>query len=276
MLEQLYFSKHQVINNYIHLRKRKLINKHKEIKIIGITRIRNEELIIEDTLKHMENMVDAIIVLDDFSTDNTLNIVKKNKKVVSILCNKYWNMDRTKEETEHRKLLLEEAKIFNPQWMFYFDADERFEIDKCEILELPSDIDGIRVRLFDAYITKNDNTSYSKNKQLMNFRRYFGPERRDILMIFRNEDYIDFKGLDAREPIGCKNETTKFYCQHYGKAISIDQWEETCEYYSKNFPEPYKSKWESRKGKAIHSLSDFNTILYEWEEVKKKYKKIYP
>jgi hypothetical protein len=278
MLGKLFFKKEFINKNYFYLKKRKFSIKHDDIKIIGITRIRNEELIIEDTLKHMSNIVDAIIILDDYSTDSTLKIIKKNKKVAEILCNKYWEKDRTAQETQHRKLLLDEAKKFNPEWIFYFDADERFEIDKDKILKLPQNIDGIRIKLFDAYITASDNIPYTNTNTntLMNFRKYFGPERRDILMIFRNEKYIEFKGLDAREPIGCKNEITEFYCQHYGKAISEEQWEETCDYYAKNFPEPYKSKWKNRKGKSIHTLSDFQSTLYTWEVVKKEYKRIHP
>lgn len=251
-----------------------LKNKYKKNKIIGITRIRNEELIIKDTLKHIEPFVDGIIVLDDNSQDQTEKIVKENEKVFEILKHKKWNQDRVFEETEHRKILLNIAKTYNPEWIFYFDADERFEINKEEILNLSTEIDGIRIRLFDAYITAEDQKEYEIGQPLWNFRKMFGQECRDILMIFRNTSYIRFEGLDAREPVGCKNIINKFYCQHYGKAVSIEQWEETCEYYAENFPEPYKTKWELRKGKAVHSVSDFETPLFMWEDVKNNFKKI--
>jgi hypothetical protein len=29
---------------------------------------------------------------------------------------------------------------------------------------------------------------------------------------------------------------TGLYCQHYGKSLSVDHWEETCEYYMRHFP----------------------------------------
>ena len=56
--------------------------------------------------------------------------------------------------------------------------------------------------------------------------------------------------------------------QHYGKAISIGHWEDTCNYYMEHFPQ-YSDKWRQRKGLAVHTLSDFGTPLYSWEEVKK-------
>lgn len=186
---------------------------------------------------------------------------------MKILCNSKWLECRTEQETYHRSLLLNEAKNYNSEWIFYFDCDERFELDVNELKGLPQEVDGVRISLFDGYMTEFDDASYNGG-ELMNFRKYFGPEMRDILMIFRNRDYIKFVGLDAREPFGCKNTVTLFYCQHYGKCISEEQWESTCAYYATYFPEPYKSKWEGRKGKHIHTLSDFGRELFTWDEVK--------
>jgi hypothetical protein len=58
---------------------------------------------------------------------------------------------------------------------------------------------------------------------------------------------------------------TGLYCQHYGKSLSVDHWEETCEYYMRHFPfDTYGQKWRDRKGRAIHTQSDFMRSLYEW------------
>ena len=58
---------------------------------------------------------------------------------------------------------------------------------------------------------------------------------------------------------------TDLYCQHYGKSLSVAHWEETCDYYVQHFPyETYGAKWEARKGKAIHTQSDYGNPLHEW------------
>jgi len=84
--------------------------------------------------------------------------------------------------------------------------------------------------------------------------------------LWRNNEYFEYIGPNRREPSGEKCTVSMFNCQHYGKAISIDQWEETCDYYYNFFPEPYKSKWFKRKGQAIHEISDFGRSLYNWGE----------
>ncbi|MCD5384454.1 MAG: hypothetical protein LRZ97_00890 [Candidatus Pacebacteria bacterium] len=81
------------------------------------------------------------------------------------------------------------------------------------------------------------------------FSRLFGPEYRDILILWRNNPQVKFRGVDSREPTS----------QH---------WKETCKYYVDNFPEPYISKWQERVGKAIHYESDFGRALYNWDDVK--------
>ena len=169
----------------------------------------------------------------------------------------------------HRQILLDAAQKYKPTWLFYSDCDERFEGNIKEfILSTRSrNIQGIKVSLFDAYMTCEDKKPY-KNGELYNFRKYFGPEVRNILMIWRNNSEVKFLGLNQRQPKVGGKVITKFFCQHYGKSLSIDHWEETCDYYAKYFTK-YKNKWLKRKGKAIHKKSDFGRKLYTWENVKK-------
>jgi len=246
-------------------------------QIIGMVRERNESLLLGDTLDHLSQFVDAIVVFDDASTDDSVEIAMNHPAVIEVIQSKFWRKEnRIWEEASNRKKLLSRARKYNPQWLFYCDADERFEGDIKNFLrnECPAEVDSIRISLFDAYITENDQEPYTKGEKLYNFRAMFGPERRDIIMLWRNKPNVVFNQKDGREPQNIsKNQITKFTCQHYGKSLSIQQWEETCDYYISHFPK-YRDKWKARKGKAIHHKSDFGRKLYAWSEVMSKSTKI--
>jgi hypothetical protein len=175
-----------------------------------------------------------------------------------------WDSNRAKAEYENRQAVLVEAlKIAKPDdWIVYFDADEfLFNFDKKV---LTNEVDGIRCRLFDVYLTSEDVKSmYSK-------RDYVGPEYRDILFFFRVASIVGYQFLDQRE---CSLKPDSKLIQagiikHFGKGFSVQQWEDTCDYYSKYFP-MYAEKWEKRKGKAVHTVSDFGAKLIKFSDVLK-------
>src|SRR5258707_14237310 len=58
--------------------------------LIGITRVRNEALILRDTLDYVGRNVDAIVAYDDASTDRTLEILGGHPKVALIVTNQSW------------------------------------------------------------------------------------------------------------------------------------------------------------------------------------------
>ena len=241
------------------------------LRAVALLRVRNEELILGDTLDELSQIVDGVVAFDDASDDSTLEILRSHDIVKAIVVNTNWEKEisaRLQAETNHRQTLLDVAKLhFSPDWFMCCDADERYFGEFREFFNLK--IDGkpnaVRVQLFDAYITERDQYPFKKGEKLRNFRKYFGPERRDIVMIFKNTPEVRFEGLDKREPTIAGETETMFYCQHYGKAISIDQHEANCDYYINHFPwETYGKKWMSRKGKAVHQKSDFNTKLYNW------------
>lgn len=242
-----------------------------EIALVALLRVRDEELILEDTLTHLAGFADLICAYEDASTDRTRQILRAHQKVGMVIQNDRWLSgadNRLRAETRHRGLLLQEARR---RWTFHWcmccDADERYigSIREFVTGSLEDKPDAVRVQLFDAYMTPDDLQPYPRGEPLLNFRRYFGPERRDILMLWKNSDSVRYAGLDAREPVLSGTEEVKFQCQHYGKSLSVEHWEATCEYYVRNFPwDPYGKKWMSRKGRAIHELSDFGRPLYRW------------
>ncbi|MDP3701024.1 MAG: glycosyltransferase family 2 protein [Hylemonella sp.] len=239
--------------------------------LVGITRVRNEDGILRDTLDHVGAFVDAIVAFDDASTDATREILRSHPKVAILIQSDHWEAGiqaRLLAETRHRGLLLDVVRQRLPcEWIYCFDADERLVGDVRGFLTAaPRDeCDGVRVSLFDAYLTPDDHAPLGPGNKLCDGRRFFGPERRDILMLWRNLPGVRFEGLDAREPTGVGQTVTYLRCQHYGKAISVEQWEATCDYYMAHFPaETYGRKWARRKGHAVHILSDFGYPLTPW------------
>jgi PAS domain-containing protein len=241
--------------------------------LVGLTRVRNESLLLPDTLDYLAKHVDAILAYDDASTDATVDILRVHPKVALIVANQTWEEDmaaRKLAEGRHRGLLLDMARERLPHdWMLCFDPDERITGDLRGFVEGlgTEEGDAVRVRLFDAYMTPEDHAPYRAGLPLLNFRRFYGPEQRDILMLWRNRPEIVFAEGDGRNPRGMSRVKTALYCQHYGKSLSVEHWEETCDYYIRHFPfETYGKKWTERKGQAIHTKSDFKRPLYEWGE----------
>ena len=176
--------------------------------LVALTRVRNEALLLPDTLDYLAAHVDAIVAYDDASTDDTVEILKRHPKVALIVANGAWEEDiaaRKLAEGRHRGLLLEMARAQLPHdWMLCFDPDERITGDlRGFVRGLAHDrCDALRVQLFDAYMTQGDHAPYTQGRELLDFRRFYGPEQRNILMLWRNRAGIVFAEGDGRTPRG--------------------------------------------------------------------------
>lgn len=240
----------------------------RKVRVRGITRVRNEEAIIKDTLDHLGTICDDIYVYDDASTDGTVTICENHPKVKKVVKGTSWDSDRERAEYENRQTLFNSASesLSDDDWLVYIDADERLHFNQA-IFQFP-DVDAIIMKLFDFYITEEDKDLPYPGRQ------YIGPEYRPILMAFRKRAALGYSMPDQRE-CSLKLGTRIVHdgsVAHYGKAISIDQWDRTVDYYVNHFPK-YAKKWEQRRGKAIHDKSDFGADLIKWEE---RFKKGYP
>lgn len=229
--------------------------------IAGITRVRNESLIIADTLTHYLQWCDRIYLYDDCSEDETAAIAEGFDRV-EVVMGDYWRPNRRPEETRHRKMMLDLAS--RHEWALCFDADERL------VGELPDmTADGYTFRLFDGYLTAS--TPDHTEGPLIDAPRMWGPEYRDILMLFRTA-HAEYVGDGNRCPrLRGRIDRAPMLVKHYGKCISRQQWEDTCAYYTgPSWTPKYRDKWEARKGKAEHTESDFGRPLYSWDELMRK------
>lgn len=233
------------------------------MKPTGITRVRNESLIIADTIEHYLKHCDRIILYDDCSTDDTVEIaLETGRDRINYIPGDEWRSDRSMENTRHRAILTAAALDMGAEWCLCFDADERL------VGEVPPlEGDGFRFRLFDGYMTPLLQAPHISGLPLDTLNRMWGPEYRDILMLFRT-DKARYVGTGRREP-ALKGRITlaPTMVKHYGKCLSVGHWEETCEYYTKGFPAHFRTKWAARKGKAIHTASDFGHPLFTWEDL---------
>lgn len=226
-------------------------------RVAGITKVRNEEHIMFDTLMHFSQFCDDIFVYDDFSTDATPDICEDFSTTVRVIRGTELDPNRPRAEARNRQAALTAARTVDPDWVICFDADERLDL-------LPKDwwkYDGVKMKLFDFYITEEDvDKRYDE-------RRWMGPEYREIMMMYRLTPSMRFQHYDQREMVlrGNVDILHGGYVKHYGKAISVEEWEKTCDYYAE-WPEPYATKWKNRRGKAVHSVSDFGRPLILWEE----------
>jgi glycosyltransferase involved in cell wall biosynthesis len=229
-------------------------------------KVRNEAHIIKDTLDNWAEMCTAgIYIYDDCSTDNTVEICRKHPAVKEVIQGSFWDPDREKAEWYNRQVILLRAKQDSgpDDWFVYFDSDEHlYNFHQYELFSDPA-TKAIACRLYDFYITPEDeNLNYKK-------REYVGPEYRTIPFFFRNSPYLKYHLPDQRIVSMEPGISIPIHgdIKHYGKGFSVQQWEDTCDYYIRFWPK-YSDKWRQRKGKAIHEdmLSDFGNKLIKWKD----------
>lgn len=87
--------------------------------------MKNEEDMIERTLDDVTQWADKIVVLDDGSTDGSVEIVRKYPKVVDV-CQRP-DKGNERSEGKDRQRLLEMAQSTGCEWVVFIDSDETFE-----------------------------------------------------------------------------------------------------------------------------------------------------
>ena len=238
--------------------------------LIGTTRLRNEALVLRDTLDHVGRHADAIVAYDDASTDADAGHSPQSPEGRAgpgkwVVGGGHQGAPACGRPASRVLLQIARAQM-QFDWMFCFDADERVTGDVGVSPDVrPSGCDGARVRLFDAYMTPDDHAPYQPGRELLDFRRFFGPGRTRHPDALAEPSAGDLRREHAREPGGLERVETGLYCQHYGKSLSVEHWEETCDYYIRHFPfDTYGRKWLDAKARRSIRQSDFMRPLYEW------------
>lgn len=147
----------KLLKNHYVLRK---INKFDAKRIVGNNKVvlsmvvKNESgRYLERVLNSVKNCVDAVLIIDDASTDNTVEICENCLQDIEhkIITNK---KSMFKHEYKLRKKQWKETLKFNPGWILSLDADEVVEDafkDKLDELIKIDNIDVYNFRLFDMW-----------------------------------------------------------------------------------------------------------------------------
>jgi len=251
------------------------------MKLVGLTRVKNEEMMMQEHLDHMAKFCDSICVYDDRSTNGTLEIIKNHPKVKKILrTSKRWKpkpVGTVKDPLElwkkNQKMLNAARRSLKPDWFIFLDIDEFFDEDLLR--DLPKllktkDYDAICFQMYDFFITEKDKDKPYKG-DIQSIRSYAGTEYRDQLFLFRNISGLYFKEAAHKEPIGFKNDRilyTKYKIKHYGKAKSVEDYYQKSKHYLKYRPHLRKSKFKFTQPPVRKDKSDLGKLV-KWEEIKK-------
>jgi glycosyltransferase involved in cell wall biosynthesis len=104
--------------------------------LVAALRVKNETWVIRYTLSALSEFVDKIVIVDDGSTDETVNVCKSFPKVVEIFCNGSRNENHI-DEAKDWNLMTKLARKHNAEWrqidMFRLDK-ARFDHKACETL----------------------------------------------------------------------------------------------------------------------------------------------
>lgn len=236
--------------------------------IRGITKLRDEGRIIQATLDNWASFCDAIHVYCDVCTDDTAEICRSHPAVVEVIESDLEDPNRERAEWFNRQQVLNSVRRFlqPDDWIFYADGDEHIhnltrerltELDKAQL---------VAVRLFDAHITEEDQ---DWPEERYADRQWVGPEWALTPVLYRARLPWQWRSPDQRVLYCGKRVpiTIAGTMIHYGKALSVERFERKCQYYAEVFGPKYAAKWHARRGKAVHTQSDFGHPLVRKEDV---------
>src|SRR4051794_17563565 len=98
-------------------------------EIVCLLPARNEAANLPEYFECVSRFADAVVALDDGSTDNTLEILARQPLVAKLLTNPRRDSYHGWDDAKNRNRLLEACCPLNPKWVLSLDADERIPAD---------------------------------------------------------------------------------------------------------------------------------------------------
>lgn len=93
------------------------------MKLAGLLRIKNESRWIAQVLESLRGVCDRLFILDDHSTDNTVEICQSFGDFVTGFNSAFDTLDEARDKT----FLLHQALEYQPEWALVIDGDEVLE-----------------------------------------------------------------------------------------------------------------------------------------------------
>ncbi|WP_338553490.1 glycosyltransferase [Paenibacillus sp. KS-LC4] len=229
-------------------------------KLTAIMQVRNEEgRYLEALLDDLSSYVDEIVIVDDASTDATVEICKACRKVVRLVENEErlfgceWRL---------RQMLWRAAEETEPDWLLAVDADEFYEeAAKTEMRSLINQgaYDWVAFRMYDFW---GSVTHYREDA-------WWNLHQRPTVTLTRylpgyHYAYPQWAHHVPRLPLTCSalpGALTELRIKHFGWAGSAEQRLQKYERYMQLDPE---GKWGSLAHYA--SILDPNPRLVRWAE----------
>ncbi|MGC4106383.1 MAG: glycosyltransferase [Thermomicrobiales bacterium] len=95
--------------------------------IVALLPVRNAEHDLPGYFASIERVCDAVVALDDGSTDRTVELLESHPLVKVLLRNPQRDGYRAWDDSANRNRLLLAAGALSPEWIVSIDADERFD-----------------------------------------------------------------------------------------------------------------------------------------------------
>ena len=142
-----------------------VVDKTQRMKLVAVTRILNEDDIVEAFLRHHATMVDHHVFLDNGSTDRTLGILR-SLTTEGLKLTVLQNGAPFYAEVSYNTSLFKHARgIFSADWVLFLDADEFVDTrDVSDSLRhqlgaLPGDVRCLAVPSVNYLDLPNDNSA---------------------------------------------------------------------------------------------------------------------